>query len=571
MTVDTPGRTGEGLRWGALVRTFLTRLFENDITGGANDLKTGYFSLLAFLAAPPFLLAIMTMNLWENTARVHGIAVLHEQSLSGKVLYLSFGMVAAGILTAMTWSNLLLDRRDALILGALPVRPQTIVRGKLAALGVYLAVLALAMHGLASFSFGVGLAVGNTLTFLVRGVIAHFVAATSASLFLILTVTALQGVILTLTGPRVFSRISSALQIALIAGVLVVLVTLPLFAVSTLDTLAGSGRNNRPWMLWTPAFWFLGTYEVVLGTDRPILIALHWRGVAALACVIATILWSYASAYRRLARAAVEGGDTPRPRRAAALNEVLTRSLTSHPASRAAAQFFLISLARVERLRFVLAVAVGIILGLSAPVLFFLAAGLASSSPPTGLLALSLAVVALLACGIRIAASLPCDLGAAWIVPAVDPAPARMRAATWRVHMALGVLPIVVLFGLLHAWYWGLLSAAQHALVLVASGAFLIEILLWNHERMPGTNAWRPERLELDKRWPLYGIAFLLFSLGIASIETLVLDMPALFAVFLGALVALAAGVRVAHQRRLVMPVADDEVVGAPAVLRLDS
>lgn len=570
MKRQTTSSADSAVQHGVLARTFLARLFENDITGGADDLKQGYFWLLGFLAAPPFLVAVMMFNQWEHVALVQGAIALHELSLSGKVLYLAFAMVTSGVLTAMTWSNILLDRRDALILGALPVRAPTIVRAKLLALGGYLAITAVAMHGLASISFGVGLASGNTFEFLLRGIAAHFVASTSASLCLVLTVASLQGLILAAAGPRLFARLSSLLQVALIAGVLVIFVTLPLFALSTRDTLAGVGPTNRPWMLWTPPFWFLGTYELVLGADRPVLTALHWRGVWAMAILVLLTLWSYSAAYRRLARAAVEGSDSPRPRRAAALSEALTQSLTRYPVSRAAVQFFIISLARVERLRFVLAVAAGIILGCSAPILFFWAAGPPAASPPSRLLALSLANVAFLTCGIRIAASLPCDLGAAWIVPAVGPAPARMRSATWRVHMALGVLPIVILVGALHTWFWGPASAARHALVLIASGALLIEVLLWNYERMPGTNAWRPERLELGKRWPLYGIAFLLFSLGIAKVEALVLDTSVPFVLFVAGLIVLTAAVRVAHTRRLVMPIADDDVVGAPAVLRLD-
>lgn len=570
MTPDAATQSDSATQHLVLARTFLGRLFENDITGGADDLKTGYFWLLSFLAAPPFLVAVMTMEQWERVGRYQGVIALHELSMSGKVLYLAFAMVAAGILTAMTWSNLLLDRRDALILGALPVRAPTIVRAKLLALGGYLAITAVAMHGLASLSFGVGLAVRNTFTFLLRGVAAHFIAATSASLFLVLTVAAVQGLVLAAAGPRLFARLSSLLQVVLIATALVIFVTLPLFAISTHDTIAGIGPNNRPWMLWTPPFWFLGTYELVLGMDQPVMRALHWRGLMALAVVIPLTIWSYGASYRRLARAAVEGSDSPRPRSAAALAEVLTRLLARDPVSRSAVQFFVISLARVERLRFVLAIAAGIVVGCSGPILFLWAARATSPQPPAGLLALSLANAAFLTCGIRVAASLPCDLGAAWIVPAIDPSPARLRSAAWRTHFALGVLPIVMLFGALQAWFWGPASAARHALVLITSGAFLIEILLWNYERMPGTNAWRPERLELGKRWPLYGLAFLSFSMGIGGVESLVLNTPALFAMLVAFLVAVALAVRLMHARRLVMPIADDEVVGAPSVLRLD-
>jgi len=578
VTSVTAHRPEERHQLRALRSAFLTRFFDNEITGGSNDLKASFFWLVGFLAAPGFLIAIMMMWQWDTIARFQGVAALRESAMSSKLVYLSYGMVASGLLAAMTWTSLLLDRRDALVLGALPVRPRTIVGSKLGALAAYLGLLTIAMHGLASLTFGTVLASHNTFSFLLRGVVAHLVAGGVSSTFLFLAVTSAQGVALALTGPRAFTRVSSALQVGLIACVLIGFVVQPLFAVATLDTLAGAGRRNHPWMLYTPPFWFLGTYEWLLGTEHPGLIALHWRGVAVLASLAGLTSVSYVASYARLSRAAVEGGDAALPRpKAAALVEGLVKRLTARPASRAAAQFFLVSLARVERLRFAAAMAIGVVVGWSIPAIYLWAQKRADPAEnaidpfgPGTVLALSLADVAFLVAGLRVAASLPSDLKASWIIPMIDAPVTQLRSGLWRVLFATGVVPIAVLFAPLIAWFWGAQTAVGHTLVLLAGGALLIELLLWNHEQMPNAGPWRPERVQFGKRWPLYLLGFLLFSAGMAALEGLVLGEVWRIASLVGFLILATVGIRLAHERRQVIPEDDLDNLGAPAVLRID-
>src|ERR1051326_650010 len=108
----------------ALVRAFLARFFENEITAGAHDLKAALFWLIALLAIPgavaPALIGLASLpgppgppdpNLWgwAMIARYEGVEVLRVLSRADKTLYLGFAMMAAGVLSAITWSSLLVD------------------------------------------------------------------------------------------------------------------------------------------------------------------------------------------------------------------------------------------------------------------------------------------------------------------------------------------------------------------------------------------------------------------------------------------------------------------------------
>ncbi len=55
-------------------------------------------------------------------------------------------MVTTGLITVFIWDTLVFDKRDAMVLGPLPVRGTTVVFAKLAALATFLVGAALAVN-----------------------------------------------------------------------------------------------------------------------------------------------------------------------------------------------------------------------------------------------------------------------------------------------------------------------------------------------------------------------------------------------------------------------------------------
>ena len=138
----------------ALARAFLVRFFESEITTGTDDLKQFFFWLLAALAVPGLFIPWIMAFEWQLLARMDGAEALRIASRAEKTFYLGFTMIASGVLTAIAWSSLLPDRRDTLILGALPVQPRTVVAAKLLALAAYVGLVAVAMHAAGSIFWG---------------------------------------------------------------------------------------------------------------------------------------------------------------------------------------------------------------------------------------------------------------------------------------------------------------------------------------------------------------------------------------------------------------------------------
>ena len=198
-------------------------VFDNEITAGSGDLRSSFFWLMAFLAPIGILIPVSGLILFHGSTDL-----LRVISLPDKVLYLGISIVAIGRVAVLTWSGLVVDRRDALVLGTLPVALTVIVRAKLAALAAYIGLIVLGMHAGASLSFGFILGHTNPLWFVGLGIAAHFIASSFASAFIFFTVTATQSVLLATLGPRAFARLSPVpIQTALTAFVVGTLLTLP--------------------------------------------------------------------------------------------------------------------------------------------------------------------------------------------------------------------------------------------------------------------------------------------------------------------------------------------------------
>lgn len=556
-----------------LARSFFARFFDNELTGGSADLRNSFFWLIAFLAAPGiFLPALMSFD-WQGYALRYGFEALQVASRGETAFYLGFAMVASGGITILIWNSLLLDRRDSIVLGALPVRGRTIVGAKLVALFVYVIIITATMHVLPSCSFGFFLAdrspVGAALTIAA----AHLVASVAAGAFVLLAVAAVQGVVFAAVGPRRFHAVSPWLQVGLVATVLGILVILPTVDASTVNTLAGSGPANRPWLLRTPPLWFLGVYASVLNRSSPVLVRLSHTAIEALLVPAVVIAVTYPLAYRRLMTTASELPESAVPFRwMGVVSQRFVGAVSRRPVARASTQFFFASLARVGRHRLALAVGAGVALALGAPVLVRWLPHLAAppATPPIELLALPFEVMVFLLLGLRVAAALPADPAAGWLVGSVDPPAPPMRSGLWRAMFALGVVPITLLALPLYWQPWGWRLAVGHALVCLALGGLVTEVLLWRFKGLPCSRFWRPEHANLRMWWPAYLAGFLVITGGLPALERQSLGSPAALAALLGGLVLMGIAVRLDHTFRRPPRPADTDEPGQVQVLNLE-
>ena len=113
---------------------------------------------LAVVLVPGFLYPLRAANKYAQLYYIHGpnLEPLERAAWTDKLFFVVFTMIVVGAVTLVAGEAVFVDRRDATVLSALPVRARTIVSAKLAALFQLLAMFAVGINVLPAVLFGGG-------------------------------------------------------------------------------------------------------------------------------------------------------------------------------------------------------------------------------------------------------------------------------------------------------------------------------------------------------------------------------------------------------------------------------
>jgi hypothetical protein len=510
----------------ALTRAFLARFFDNELTAGSTDLKHSFLWLIAAAAMPGLAMPNSNLELWSRIAVIRapegGPEFLRMTSATDMVFAFGVTMISVGLIAAVVWHSLLLDRRDALVLGSLPLRPRTVLTAKIAALVAFFGIVFAGIHPLAAVSYGLHLGTpiaGAAFGFKVAA--AYLLVSILCGVFVIGVVIGAQAVLLTLLGPRLFERVTPTLQMALVAATVLLFVALPFVAGEVTGPVYALRPASYRSVIWAPPVWFFGLYETLLGTPLPILHALGEKALYASGASAFVALAAYPLAYRRVAAAAIAGiGSRARQPLTARLAAGIPRLLARDPVSRATIQFAMATIGRVGLHRLVLAMAIGVALAFILPIV---GANLGGRPPrPTmGLMAAPMVLMVFGVIGLRVAFALPADLPANWLFRT---SAGSMRQAhrsgarrfLWFAGIAVPLTLTLPAIGVL----WGVPVLLAHAIVCVSAGLLVVEIAIRRFEGVPCTMAFEPGRAKLQARWPMYFIGLTMLLITVPGLET---------------------------------------------------
>ena len=490
----------------ALFDVFFARFFENETTVGRSDLRHSLLWLVGGLAAPGVFWGFWQSFRWSLIAMIDGEATMRLAVLFDKTLYLAYTAVAIGLVACVAWPALVIDRRDALILGVWPVRLRSIVIGKLAAILAYIGIIACGMHAGSAVMFGTLLGSGTPVGS-ARAIAGHFAAAVTISLFVFVGIAAMAAALLAILGPRRFHRISGAIQIGCVALVTTALVLLPAISGATVRTIRGDAAAGTDWILETPQLWHLGVYKTIAGTSRPVMAELAGTAMWTLGAAFALLLISYPIACRRVLSATSGRMVVASRPWSRSLGDAIVRTLARAPEVRGTLQFAIATIGRLQQPRLAIAIAMGIALTICVPILLSSFSPVAQREPDSltvPLLAIGPTLLFFAAAGLRVALALPSELPARWLF-ASAPIPAGAgRTAAWRLMFFGAALPAALVTGIIAFRLWGDGFAVVAALAVMATGVVLAEVHLWGFIGVPGARLLAPGAAKLQSRWPLY-------------------------------------------------------------------
>jgi hypothetical protein len=578
-----------------LTRHFLRRFLENDLVSPHADRHDTLATIAAGVVTGGLFLTVLLSLKYQFMLQPPGHTAIF--ALDDRFLYIACSMILMALAAVSQWDALVLDPRDTSILGPLPIDRRTIVRAKLAAVGLFAlgsaAAINLAPSLLHPWMLAGRLPVG--LSGLVVLTAAHAAITVAAGAFGFLVVLAIREVLHAVLGATWFSRVSAIAQALLVV----------LLASSFLLVPGLSSGIARGWLAsgalppqWVPPLWFVGLHEVIAGgviaglppmdlrgpiavlereamdlyrSFDPLFLELAGLALRGLALSTVAAVTAYSWNSRRLP-VAVFRAPSRAPHVHRALRAAVERLVVRTPATRAGFFFTLQCLSRSVPHRLSIAMSIGV--GLAAAAVSLrdgaVRGGPDDASIPLAVLAVqSMLVIALIA-GFRHAVRVPAELRANWTFHMSWSGDERpFLAGARRAGFLALIMPTLLALAPLNALVLGWRAALAHLVCGLLVSLALLRTVLLGFRKVPFASSYVPS-INLKALSPIYLLMFLLVSYGLAAIERAALadaTGTTAFLTILGVLVV-SVGTTDRLQRRTREPIDLDEPP-APATQRL--
>ena len=347
--------TGRRAQFKLLVRHLLDRFFNNEIVSVEGETLPLIMTIAWAMALPTLVATIFLFPAYHAFSPRPPRPPFWAQ-VTDHYFYVMYEWIVMGAITVFEWDLLFPNVLDVFILSVLPISNRRLLFARVVAVVIFLGLFLLGTSSLGIMFFPVATEPANVP----RAFSAHVIAVTAAGLCSTAQVVALQGLLISVLGARVFRLFSSYLQ-----GLLVMILSIVLFLFPMLSrSLAALIESGGTAMRCFPPFWFLGVYESILAgpSSLPVFTRLAHTGYWATWLSIVLAIITYPIAYKRSTRQAVEGSVARQTQSwlVPSLNHVLHGTVIRTPSKRAVYHFISQTLLRSQRHRLYLAIYAGL-------------------------------------------------------------------------------------------------------------------------------------------------------------------------------------------------------------------
>ncbi len=510
----------EQLRSQRLLRHFVHGFFDNELIAAGGEAHQIFVTAIALLGGVGFTLSVGFA--WKYSGQMLDKATQVQRmwaGISDNLLVILIVMSLMGLLTVLAWDGLFPTRRDAHVLGALPIKPGEIFRARLYATLLFFFITLTALAVFPNFVLPIAHSGGDSFGMLLRRFAAQTVAVTAAASFVFFGAAALQGILLAILSYGRFLQASSFFQIVWLLSSFALFFLTPNPAVAA--------NHHLDWVVYLPPYWFFGLWQNLEGGTWLYGPAPALAGAISVAALVSLAMILLAVLYRGALRKAVEGlplspsgpGIVSR-----AVQSVLNFTLLRDTRQRAVFWFAARTLARHRSHRLLLAVYIGIglswvLAGLSDVLISGVTKRFLAPNPVTCTIPFDLAVILL--AGMRVIFTLPVEVRANWLFRTTAPdRDAVLARASRKLMVCVGVLPMAILPAPFYVMAWGWQCALAHTWLYFLMISIVLEYLLLRFYKIPFTCSWLPGRSNMKVRLGVYFVIFGAVTTLFGSIET---------------------------------------------------
>ena len=458
--------------------------------------------------------------------------------ITDKIFFLSLSMILLGFVAVYEWETLLPDRKDYLILTHLPIRIRTIFYAKMTALVLFLLTFFVAVNACPTVLLPNAILVDNAPFFHgLRYMACHGITFLLANTLIFLATIALQGILLTLFPAKIALSISRKIRFVCLMLLLFSLFSFP--AVRSINqSVPGIGRLAP----FYPPIWFVGVYDVLLGSRDPVMLSLAGRAVFALALTGALGALAYAVCYQKFVRSSLETETGSSQKKSASGPSAIscwTAASLGKPEDRATFHFVGQTIFRSSQ--HVLYLGFFLAIGISVSAMVFISALHIHKPSEIGqrdemLLLVPRLLAFILLAGMKVSSAIPVDLEANWIFRLSPQQQIKRQLREFRVFVfGVFLLPIFIISGLFYVSIWDWHRVLLHSCYGMVLSLIVMEVFFRHCAKIPFTCSYLPGGAQRVLFWPLYMLGFAVFLLAATKLETWYMGDIRLFYAIIGA------------------------------------
>jgi hypothetical protein len=504
IAVDTPFK----ILW----RVFVEQFAANESATSDMQMRRAIIGIITFLITPGLFLMFKTMPDYElmlMVAKARNMPQMIDTRLAQlAVLFVSYSMITTGLLTVFIWDTLVFDKRDAMVLGPLPLRGPTVVGAKLAALATFLVGTALAVNVTSGLPFA--LVTGGPEGHLLRHLAGHLVGTIGGAVFVFSTLVVVRGLLVLLVSPHFAEIAGSYLQFAFLSGVLCFMMV---------PTAMGE--------MTPPISWFAALFELVRGSRAEDITPLAQRALIGLPLSVAAAIAVTVGGYWRQMRSAL--APSARVAASARVRRAVAALITGHDrVARGTSDFVLTTLVRSRVQQAPIAIAAALGVAIISVALATREGGLAELyAPRVVVLWIPIVLGYWIIVGLRASFILPTELKAAWAFRVHSRLPSASYWSGVRAAMlAFAIGPALLVDALVVLPLVGWRIAATHALIVSLAIAITAQFASLLVEGVPFTRAYPPGHARLKTRWQFYLLGMWAIAYLPVRMEQAVLNDP---------------------------------------------
>ena len=519
-----------------LWRTFVEQFAANESATSDIQMRRAIIGVVTFLVTPGVFLIGKTMSSYELTlliARHKNMPQLIENyHAQMAVLFVSYSMITTGLLTVFIWDTLVFDKRDAMVLGPLPLSGRTIVGAKLAALATLLVGSASVVNVTSGLPFA--FVTGGPEGHILRHLAGHLTGTIGGAVFVFCTLVIVRGLLVLAVSAHVAATVGSLLQFVFLSAVLVFMMV---------PTATGQ--------VTPPISWFAALFEEIRGATSQTIPPLARQALIVLPLSIAGAMAIIAGSYWKQMRAAL--APSARVVATARVRRKLAALITGRDRiALATSDFVLTTLARsrVQQAPIAIAAALGVAI-ISVAIVTREGALPELRAPRAVVLWIPIVIGYWVVIGLRASFVVPAELKAAWVFRAHSQVPSASYWSGVRAAMfafAIGPALFVNLLVVLPLVGWRI--AALHTVIVTLAIAITAQFVSLLVEGVPFTRAYPPGHAKLKTRWQFYLLGMWAIAYLPVRQEQQVLNDPWGFTLLIAIGLAVLGVLEVAGRRR---------------------